>query len=435
MGNSLINKLHRQLTLVNVTVILLLFLILVVGAYFFFRHDMNRRNDALAGRLVADIKSGQLTDLPQFKSAMPGPHPPPPAGPPAQPLVFPPGPPPPMHNFFFLKTSPAGSVTFQSSGQPFAGSQLEALAAKVLADASPKGTIAFGQGQYTYYKSPLENETGTLILFHDMEQDLDMLRILLTSLMVVGANCLLLSFAASFYMARRAIEPIKAAWRQQADFLSDASHELRTPLAVIQTNLDAVLNSSGETVASQHKWLSNIREESIHMAKLVDSLLFLARADSNQQLLDLRPFPLGKSLLRAAAPFEPLAAAKGITLKYAVDGTFTGYGDEVRIKQVIGILLDNAIRHTPAGGEVKVALAKYGPKTVLTITDTGEGIGPEYHDKIFDRFFQVDRSRNDSGTGLGLAIAKWIVESHGGTIEVNSVPGEGASFVVGLPWK
>ena len=435
MGNTLINKLHRQLTLVNVTIILLLFLILVVGAYFFFRHDMNRRTDALAGRLVADIKSGKLADLPQFKSAMPGPHPPPPAGPPGQSLAFPPGPPPPMHNFFFLKTSPAGAVTFQSSGQPFEGSQLESLAAKVLDNVNEKETIVFGQEQYTYYKSPLETEAGMLILFYDMEQDLDMLRVLLTSLMVVGANCLLLSFAASFYMARRAIVPIKAAWRQQTDFLSDASHELRTPLAVIQTNLDVVLNNSDETVASQHKWLTNIREESIHMAKLVDSLLFLARADSNQQLLDIRPFPLGRSLLRAAGPFEPLAAAKGITLKYAVDGTFNGYGDEARIKQVIGILLDNAIRHTSAGGEVKVALAKSGPKTVLTVTDTGEGIAPEYHAKIFDRFFQIDRSRSDSGAGLGLAIAKWIVESHGGTIEVNSVPGEGTSFVVGLPWK
>lgn len=435
MGNSLINKLHRQLTLVNVAIILLLFLILVVGAYFFFRHDMNRRTDALAGRIVADIKSGQLTDLPQFKSAMPGPHPPPSSGPPDQPLPFPPGPPPPMHNFFFLKTSPAGSVIFQSSGQPFEGSQLDSLAEKVLSDVKGKGTIIFGQEQYTYYKSPLEDKAGTLILFYDMEQDLDMLRILLTSLVVVGANCLLLSFAASFYMARRAIVPIKAAWRQQTDFLSDASHELRTPLAVIQTNLDVVLNNSGETVSSQHKWLANIREESTHMAKLVDSLLFLARADSRQQLLDMRLFPLGKSLLRAAAPFEPLAAAKGLTLKYAVDGTFNGYGDEARIKQVVAILLDNAIRHTSAGGEITVALAKTGPKTVLTVTDTGEGIAPEYHEKIFDRFFQVDRSRNDNGTGLGLAIAKWIVESHGGTIRVSSVPGEGTSFAVGLPWK
>jgi two-component system sensor histidine kinase CiaH len=434
MGNSLINKLHRRLTLVNVTIILLLFVILVVGAYFFFRYDMNRRTDEIALRLNADIQAGVITDLPQFKGARNGTAATP-RTPPSPPPGFPPGPPPPVHNFFFVKTAPSGFITFQSSGQPFEDNQLAALAAKALAGGGDKGTISLEHGQYTYYKSPLESQPGTLILFYDMEQDSDMLRILLTALMVVGAVCALLSFVASFFMARRATVPIRAAWQQQRDFLSDASHELRTPLAVIQTNLDVVMDNGGETVASQHKWLTNIREEAIHMAKLVDSLLFLARADSNQQPLDILPFPLGTALLRAAAPFEPLAAAKGVILKYAADGTFNGYGDEARIKQVIGILLDNAIRHTPSGGEVKAELARSGPKTVLAVTDTGEGIAPEYHDKIFDRFFQVDRSRNDSGAGLGLAIAKWIVESHGGTIEVKSSPGEGTTFSVGLPWK
>ncbi len=435
MDNNLINKLQRRLTLVNIAIILLLFIILAVGAYFFFRHDMNRRTDALAGRIVTDIRSGQLTDLPQFKSAMPVPHPAPLGGPPDQSPGFPPGPPPPLHNFFFIKTSPAGSVTFQSSGQPFESGQLASFAAQVLADDNAKGTINFAQGHYTYYKASLDNEPGTLILLHDMEQDLDMLRILLTALTGVGAACLLLSFAASSFMARRAIVPVKKAWRQQSDFLSDASHELRTPLAVIQTNLDVVLSNDNETVASQHKWLANIREESVHMAKLIDSLLFLARADSHQQLLDMRPFPLGTALLKAAAPFEPLAAAKGITLIYTAGAAFDWYGDESRIKQVIGILLDNAIRHTPAGGEVKASLAKAGLKTVLTVTDSGEGIAPEYHERIFDRFFQVDKSRNDSGTGLGLAIARWIVESHAGTIKVSSAPGKGTSFIVSLPGK
>ncbi|MDT8901898.1 sensor histidine kinase [Anaeroselena agilis] len=428
MGNSLINKLHRRLTLVNVAVILLLFFILIVGAYFFFQHDMNRRTDAVAARLEADIKAGIITDLPQFKGPRKRPSP-------AAPPSFPPGPPPPAHNFFFVKTSPAGAITFQSSGQTLEGDHLAALAAAALAGENSKGTVSLEQNRYTYYKSPLASESGTLIIFHDMEHDLGLLRLLLTALTVVGAICALLSFAASHFMARRAMVPIRTAWRQQSDFLSDASHELRTPLAVIQTNLDIVLDNGGETVASQNKWLTNIREETVHMAKLVDSLLFLARADSNQQPLDIRPFPLGTALVRAVTPFEPLAAAKGITLEYAAARSISGYGDEARIKQVVGILLDNAIRHTPPGGEIKVELDRAGPKTVLTVADNGEGIAPEYHDKIFDRFFQADRSRNDSGAGLGLAIARWIVESHGGTIAVKSAPGKGTTFVVALPWK
>lgn len=432
MGNRLINKLHRQLTLVNVSIILLLFVVLTVGAYLFFQYDMNRRTDEFAGKLEADIRDGRVVDLPQYKVNGAGKPPRMPVSPTGPPPGFPPGPPPGM-NFFFVKTSPEGAVTFQSSGQPFGNRDLAALVDQVMKDTSPKGETSFGQGRYGFYKSPQGEQAGMLIIFHDRQHDSDMLRLLLTALTVVGAICSLLSFAASFFMARRAIVPISEAWRQQSNFLSDASHELRTPLAVIQTNLDIAMDNRDETIASQYKWLTNIREETVHMARLVDSLLFLARADSNQQPLELKPFSLSTALERAAAPFEPLAAAKQITLAYPAGGSLLAYGDEARIKQVIGILLDNAIKHTPAGGKVTATLALSGPKTVLTVSDTGEGIAAEYHEKIFDRFFQVDKSRNDSGAGLGLAIAKWIIERHAGTIEVRSTLGAGTTFIVTLP--
>jgi two-component system sensor histidine kinase CiaH len=434
MGNRLINKLHRRLTLVNVTIILLLFVVLTVGAYSFFQYDMNRRTDEFASKLEAGIKDGRIVDLPQYKDHNAGKPPRKPGSPPGPPPGFPPGPPPGL-NFFFVKTSPEGAVTFQSSGQPFGNRDLAALVDQVMKDTGPQGATSFGQGRYGFYKSSLGGQAGMLIIFHDMQQDYDMLRLLVTALTVVGAICSLLSFAASFFMARRAIGPIREAWRQQSNFLSDASHELRTPLAVIQTNLDIAMDNKDETIDSQYKWLSNIREETAHMARLVDSLLFLARADSNQQPLELKPFSLATALERAAAPFEPLAAAKQIALTYPTGGSFSAYGDEARIKQVIGILLDNAIKHTPPDGTVTATLALAGPKTVLTVSDTGEGIAAEYHDKIFDRFFQVDKSRNDSGAGLGLAIAKWIVERHTGTIEVRSAPGAGTAFIVSLPWK
>jgi two-component system sensor histidine kinase CiaH len=430
MGDRLIKKLHRQLTLVNVTIILLLFAVLTAGAYFFFQHDMNRRTDEFAGKLQADIKAGRIIDLPQYKDhSMEKP-----SLQPARPQGFPPGPPPGL-NFFFVKTSAEGAVTFQSSGQPFANRDLAVLVEQVMKDARPQGVTSFYQSRYGFYKSSLGEQPGMLIIFHDMQQDFDMLRLLLTALTVVGAICSLLSFAASFFMARRAIVPINEALRQQSNFLSDASHELRTPLAIIQTNLDIALANKDDTIASQYKWLTNIREETVHMARLVDSLLFLARADSNRQLLELKPFSISAALERAAAPFEPLADAKQVILTYPVGGSLCAYGDETRIKQVIGILLDNAIRHTPAGGKVTVTLEVSGQKTVLAVSDTGEGIAAEYHEKIFDRFFQIDKSRNDCGAGLGLAIAKWIIERHMGTIAVRSTPGAGTTFIVSVPRK
>ncbi len=426
MANELLQKLHRRLTLINVAIILLLFLVLTVGAYCFFKIDMDRMSDNIARRIAADVLSGR--EFPPMDKGFP-PHPP--ADVKEPPAFLPGGPPKP--DFFFVKTSPAGDITLQSGGHRFDAGQLAELTKQVLGTAAPKGRLDFAQGSYAYYKSSLGDEAGTLVVFKDTEHDTAMLRMLLTSLGVVGTICALLSFGASFFLARRAIAPIKTAWQQQNDFLSDASHELRTPLAVIQTNLDVVLDNRDETVASQDKWLGNIREESVHMAKLVDSLLFLARADAAQQPLEKELFSLSAALGRAATPFLPLAAAKGIALTFAAEGFCPVLGDEMRIKQVIGILLDNALRHTPAGGAVGLKATRSGPDIVLSVTDTGEGIAAEYLDKIFDRFFQADRARSSSGAGLGLAIAKWIVESHGGTIGATSAPGRGTTFTVKLP--
>jgi len=256
---------------------------------------------------------------------------------------------------------------------------------------------------------------------------------LVLALVATGFVCLILSLLASIFMANRALLPIQRAWQQQKDFLADASHELRTPLAVIQTNLEIVMKSPDETVASQDKWLSNIQEESEQMAALVNSLLFLARADSQQQMLTKALFALDQAAAGAAAPFTGIAAAKGLELEVAVGSEATLCGDENRVRQVIGILLDNAIRHTPQGGKVSLQLLRSDNKAMMIVADSGEGIDARYLDKIFDRFYQVDSSRFKGGAGLGLALAKWIIEHHGGRIQVASTPGSGTRFTVELP--
>ncbi|MBP2661017.1 MAG: phoR 1, partial [Firmicutes bacterium] len=226
---------------------------------------------------------------------------------------------------------------------------------------------------------------------------------------------------------------IKKAWQQQHDFLSDASHELRTPLTIIQTNLDIIKDSLDETVASQSKWLDNIQEESTCMKNLVNSLLFLARADSKQQSPNKQLFPFDILLSEAAAPFEAIAQQKNLSLEVHANRNTEVFGDKHQLKQVIAILLDNASRHTAPGGKIIVALSQTGNKLLLTITDSGEGMKPQHLERIFDRFYQVDESRNNGGSGLGLAIAKWIIESHGGSISVSSTPNVGTIFTILLP--
>ena len=215
--------------------------------------------------------------------------------------------------------------------------------------------------------------------------------------------------------------------------MADASHELRTPLAIIQTNLEVVLSDPEETVASQADWLNNIQEELRQMTFLVSSLLFLARADSKPNVLDSRDFALNQTVTRVSEAFKPAAAAKDIRIETTAMDKVICHGNESNIRQVMEILLDNAVRHTPSGGRVKLDLGKTEKKIHLTVSDTGEGIPPEHLDKIFDRFYQVDSSRSNGKAGLGLSIAKCIIENHGGTIRVASKPGQGTVFTILLP--
>ncbi|HWP98199.1 MAG TPA: HAMP domain-containing sensor histidine kinase [Syntrophomonadaceae bacterium] len=436
-------QLRLKLTLINAFIILLLFILLIIGVYSFSQIEVTRRNYDLMEKLAADIKSGQTKDLPLQEESTGGFQLRPPDIPlgsqPDTPLISQLEPPPeplPGSYVFFVKTSPSGAITFQSSDQPLKLDRLTTLTEKALQSVQPQGTILLEQSKYSYLKTPIANPPGTLVVFSRLSQENNFLRIVLIALIAVGLFCLVLSFGASYFMANQAMIPIYRAWQQQKEFLSDASHELRTPLAVILANLDAIRENSNETVSSQTMWLDNIQNVTVSTTKLVDSLLLLARSDSKQQTLEQQHFSLKSALAQTISYYEPAAAAKGISLKALIPAILIeGYGDEVRIKQVIGILLDNAIRHTSAGGKITGYLSQSDVNTVLTIVDTGEGIERQYLDKIFDRFFQVDESRNTGNSGLGLAIAKSIVEGHNGTISVASTPGSGTTFTIYFPWR
>ena len=430
-------KLRLKLTLINAAIIATLFLLLTAGTYYAFYNGIVRHSQEQARGTMNEIIAGSIVDLPSSQISslqnFPPPHPPLPnlaffleSNLPLPPKQFGPF-------FFFVKCSSDGTITFQSSNQPLPANDLAVLTSKTLQDKAPQGKVSAEKGDYPYLKAKRDDTSETIILFQDFTHENQILRLQLTALMSTGIFCLLLALAGSFFMARKAMIPIQEAWQQQKNFLSDASHELRTPLAVLQTNLEIVLANPDKTVASQHQWLKNIQEESAQMADLVNSLLFLARAASDQQPIKKQLFSFTALLDRMAAAFDPIAKAKGLKLLIPATPDFTIYGDEAKIKQLLTILLDNAFRHTPNGGKITVSLAQAGNDTILTVADTGEGISPEALDKIFDRFYQADKSRNKGGAGLGLSIAKWIVENHGGTITADSEPSFGATFTIYLP--
>ncbi|WP_378954555.1 sensor histidine kinase [Pelosinus sp. sgz500959] len=411
-------KLRLQLMLVNLSVIVVLFFLLITGTYFFVQDRMINGGKHMRNKFSHDLMMGKFNNFPPDPGPGPGPD---------SEHDHPPGP-----IMFFVKINSAGDISQTSPITPLTKDQLSRLATQTQEIGLDTGSLLFNQTEYFYQITPINDQQDVFIIFQDFQRDRDLLKSLVTDLSLTGLIGMILSVFGSFFMANKAMIPIQKSWKQQKDFLADASHEFRTPLAVIQTNLEIVRDNPKETVESQAHWLNNIHEETICMTKLVESLLFLARADSQQQLLTHNYFLLDQAVMTAAELFRPLATVQGIALYLKINTQIPYSGDEAKLRQVVGILLDNAIRHTPSGGEITVNLEQINREILLSVTDTGEGINPEHLDKIFERFYQSDSSRSKGGTGLGLSIAQWIIESHHGNITVTSTPNEGSIFTVCL---
>ncbi len=264
-----------------------------------------------------------------------------------------------------------------------------------------------------------------------------LLRRLLVIILAVTAAGMLAVVVAGYFLAWRALVPIRSAWERQQQFVADASHELRTPLTVIKANAELLLRYPGRTIEEESVRITNVVREANRMNKLVATLLTLARADAGQPELSREEVALGELVAAAAEQFGPLAERKGVALQAAAEDGVTLSADRERLQQLLVILLDNALKFTPAGGRITVACRRQAGQAVLTVADTGCGIPPADVPRIFDRFFRGDRarSRGEGGSGLGLAIAHWIVESHGGRIRAESAMGAGTKIIVTLPVK
>jgi heavy metal sensor kinase len=217
-------------------------------------------------------------------------------------------------------------------------------------------------------------------------------------------------------------------------FTADASHELRTPLTAIRTEAEVAL--TGQSLPEdQQRLLGSILEECERLTRLTDQLLMLAREDARDARLGREAVDLSVLAHDVAETMRPVAEVKGLRLEAGGTQGVVIRGDAARLRQVLFNLVDNAIKYTPPGGEIGMRVETRPGEAVVAVRDTGVGIPPEHLERVFDRFYRVDRarSRDEGGTGLGLSIARNIVMAHGGRIELSSIPGEGTTCVVTLP--
>jgi signal transduction histidine kinase len=257
------------------------------------------------------------------------------------------------------------------------------------------------------------------------------LAVLLAVLGVGGLLVLAVALGVGWLYAERALVPIRDALRRQRDFAADASHELRTPLSVVKGSVAHLRRHADQPVAEVGDALDDIEAETDRLGALVDDLLLLARTDSDALDLALESTDLGEVTLDAAGGLAPLASERDVRIEVDAE-PLPLTGDPGRLRQLVRILVDNAIRHAPQGTVVCVSAHPDHATVRLRVEDTGAGFRTEDLPRVFDRFWRAP-GEHATGTGLGLAIAAWIVERHGGAIEASNRPGGGARLEVRLP--
>lgn len=258
------------------------------------------------------------------------------------------------------------------------------------------------------------------------------------AMVVLGIVALLLATVLGHILSGRAMVPLREAYEKQRQFAADASHELRTPLAVVMASADLLENDPSITSPFLKQVIADVRDEVKKMTRLVSDLLLVARSDNKALKLKLQKFDAAELLSQTARLMQPLADKKHIALDIRNRDAHVIQADEQKIKQLMLILVDNAVKYTPDGGEVHVGFEKAPQGRVrFFVQDTGIGIAKEDQRRIFDRFYRVDkaRSREMGGNGLGLSIAQEIVNLHQGSIEVTSTLGKGTRFTVELRTK
>lgn len=282
---------------------------------------------------------------------------------------------------------------------------------------------------------PMNRSYRELLLLRDMralDGQIVSQRLLYAGL--VGASVLLLALF-GWWFSGHALRPVAESQRRQSEFIAAASHELRTPLAVVQATGELLLDHPESRIVDRFEDVNVITEETKRLARLVDSLMELSLDDAGRAQPNRQPVEVDGLVRDVAALYEDFVALQGKQVRFEPGFGGTVPADADRLRQLLAIVLDNAVKYTAAGDEIVVTTGAQGQKCFLTVVDTGCGIDPEDRERVFERFFRADkaRSRATGGHGLGLSLAQSIVQAHGGTICLVANEPRGTVVTITLP--
>lgn len=326
------------------------------------------------------------------------------------------------------------TVTLRSEGgkETFLSANMTSIASVTADEAKQFARAALASGRergwvsHYRYKVVNDGEKTTVVFVDGITQRSAAGNFLYISLLVfLGGS--LFTLLLIVLISKKAVRPAAESYEKQKQFITDANHELKTPLTLILTNLDIAEEELGK-----NEWLDDIRAESEQMSRLVKQLVNLTRMDEETTALTLHPFALSETVAESAAIFRASAEKKGLayTALIAPDVTFTG--DEDAIRQLLAILLDNAVKYCDAGGDIALAL-KGKHKPIITVENSFADVGKTALDRLFDRFYRADKARtHGEGFGIGLSIAAAIAEKHHADLSVQNIGGDRIRFTLKL---
>ncbi len=269
--------------------------------------------------------------------------------------------------------------------------------------------LVHGEG-YGYFVAQEDGEN--IAIFLDCYHELRAMRVVLVWSLLADAACILLVFLLVVLLSRRAIDPVVRSAQQQKQFITDASHELKTPITVIATSLKVLEMETGK-----QKWIDKAMAQTEKLTSLVNSLVTLSRMDEEDSPLKMEDFPVSDAVRETAESFTDFAASKGHELHLSITDGLTYRGDEYAVRQLVSILLDNAVKYALPDSPIEFSLEKAKRGVVLRSSNACGDVTPENAQKLFDRFYRADQSRSSgSGFGIGLSIARSIAEGHHGSI-------------------
>lgn len=338
-------------------------------------------------------------------------------------------PPPDLMSGIYFQSDYDGNITSKSSLVELDGKfETDNIFTLVQKD-KPNGIIVTDDGRWKYMLRETRRGAdidGYQLAFIEISAEHNILLQLVMSLSILGICLIGVILAISLFFANRSIKPVEESYNRQKQFVADASHELKTPLTTINTNVDVLLSHPEHTIGEEKKWLDYIKSESVRMTKLTNDLLYLTRLDYNDknEILKSRA-SFSEAVWSVILGMDAVMFEKGIAADEDIEDEIYVNGNIEQLKQLVMILLDNAIKYTPCDGHIVISLKEINKKAVFKVENTGSGIDKESMKHIFDRFYRSDKSRarDTGGYGLGLAIAKAITDTHGGTITAESKNG------------